>query len=153
MCIIIDANLASVVFGKDTPKDFCPIIDWLTKKDGILVVGGHLTKELDKVDSARRFVRTLLQAGRARIIPSTVTDEKTILITNQCESDDPHVIALAKLSGARILCSLDKNLHKDFTNSALISNPRGHVYQTLEHEPLLRKYGHTEACRSIIHQN
>jgi hypothetical protein len=149
MCIIIDANLAALVFSSDTPDDFCPLIDWLTvaTKDGKLVIGGKLTREIDKVAVARRFVTVLLRAGRARVLPSDVVDEEANRIANSCESDDPHVIALAIISGARILCSQDRTLHRDFTNRALISNPSGHIYQNEEHAHLLRRYGHTEACR------
>jgi len=39
MCLIVDANLASLVFGENLNDDFSPIIDWLTfpQKDGKLV--------------------------------------------------------------------------------------------------------------------
>jgi len=147
MCLIVDANLASVVFSDQPSKDFLPLLDWLTNKDGKLVVGGQLAKEVDRVGAARRFVRVLLQAGRARRIPSKQTDNEAKSIANRCDSNDAHVIALARISGARILCSGDKMLHRDFTNLALISNPKGHIYQSVKHERLLRSYGHTEACR------
>lgn len=149
MCLIIDANLATSVFSETPTADFLPLIDWLTspKKDGKLVVGGHLAKELDKVNLARRFVRSLQQAGRARLIPSDATDIETENIRTLCISDDPHVIALARLSGARVLCSQDKDLHKDFTNISLVSTPQGHIYQNASHVGLLRAYGHTAACK------
>jgi len=152
MCIIVDANLATTVFSDNTPDDFCPLIDWLTRKDGKLVVGGHLAQELDKVSNARRFVRVLLQAGRARAIPLAITDKETKLVADLCKSNDPHVIALARVSGARILCSHDRTLHRDFTNPELISDPRGRIYQNATHTHLLRLYGHTEACRRSMSQ-
>ena len=152
MCLIIDANLAGSVFSDTPTADFLPLIDWLTspRKDGKLVVGGHLAKELDKIGSARRFVRSLQQAGRARSIPSDATDSETENIKTSCISNDPHVIALARLSGARILCSQDKNLHKDFTNTSLVSTPQGRVYQNATHIGLLRTHGHTAACKQEI---
>jgi hypothetical protein len=147
MCLIVDANLASLVFGQEH-DDFRPLIDWLVspKKDGKLVVGGRLAVELDKVLPAKRFIRSLLQAGRAKQIPDDVINEEETLIADSCKSDDPHVIALARISGARILCSHDKTLHKDFKNEELVSNPKGRIYQNAKHVPLLRKYGHSEAC-------
>ncbi|MYH42126.1 MAG: hypothetical protein F4017_01170 [Acidimicrobiaceae bacterium] len=48
-----------------------------------------------------------------------------------CRSDDHHVIALAQISGARLLFSNDKDLHKDFKNRQLIDQPTGTVYSTL----------------------
>ena len=46
------------------------------------------------------------------------------------ESDDPHVIALAQLSGARLLYSNDAALQRDFRSPQLINSPRGRVYST-----------------------
>jgi hypothetical protein len=59
-------------------------LDWLTspKKDGKLVLGGQLADELNNVATTRRFIRTLLQAGRARLIP-----------TDTIEVEQNHVIA------------------------------------------------------------
>lgn len=149
MCLIVDANLLSLVFCEKPQDDFRPLIDWLAlpNKDGMLVVGGRLATELDKVFIAKRFVRSLLQAGRARQIPDTATNEEEKIIADSCKSDDPHVIALARISGARVLCSHDKTLHEDFTNPKLISDPKGCIYQNAEHAHLLSRYGHTKACK------
>ena len=61
------------------------------------------------------------------------------------ESDDPHVLGLALVSGARLLYTNDLNLQKDFKNPALI-RPRGKVYTTVvnhrftdAHERLLKQ--------------
>jgi hypothetical protein len=107
MCLIVDANLASIVFGPASP-DFRPIIDWLTlpKKDGKLVIGGRLKGELYKIEAARRFIASLLDAGRAKIIPDDVTDKETLRVAPLCKSNDPHVIALAKISGAKFYARL-----------------------------------------------
>jgi len=104
MCLIVDANLAALVFDAPPHDDFRPVIN------------------------------------------------KTEQIRSLCESDDPHVIALAQISGARILCSRDKNLHKDFTNSELVNDPRGRIYQNSSHAQLFRRHGHTEACRKSMGQ-
>jgi rRNA-processing protein FCF1 len=149
MCLIIDANLAPAVFGENSnSSDFRPVIDWLTfpKKNGKLVVGGKLKFELYKIENARRFIIRLIQAGRARDITENV-DKETEKVRNMPElkSDDPHIIALAKVSGARILCSNDKDLREDFRNPKLI-DPRGHIYQNAKQKHLLSKYGHTIAC-------
>ncbi|MDM8549089.1 hypothetical protein QUF72_03380 [Desulfobacterales bacterium HSG2] len=96
-----------------------------------------------KLTDARRYLRVLNQAGRAIRIPdeSIYAEEKRI--KDMCRSDDPHIIALARVSGVRTLCSHDKTLHKDFKNRELISDPRGSVYQNPEHMALLR---HTRSC-------
>jgi hypothetical protein len=149
MCVIVDADLAALVFSKPVNADFKPIIDWLTspRKNGKLVYGGQLAAELDLVKAAGRFVRSLQQAGRARLIPDNDIAEEARRVADQCVSNDVHVIALARVSGARILCSRDTNLHTDFTNPVLITKPRGRVYQNIAHRDLLQRYGHTRACK------
>lgn len=151
MCLIVDANRASLVFAQLVTTDFVPIRDWLTspKKDGQLIVGGHLETELNKINGARRFILALQRAGRARFIPrSTVIAEEAIVVAmGSCQSNDSHVIALARVSGARVLCSEDGALWTDFKNQKLISNPRGRIYRTAQHARLLC---HTKACRKKV---
>jgi hypothetical protein len=60
----------------------------------------------------------------------------------ELKSDDPHIIALAKVSGARLLCSKDQNLHTDFGNRVFIDKPRGNIYQNQSHAKLLKKCDH-----------
>jgi hypothetical protein len=146
MCLIVDANLASLVFGENPNDDFRPIIDWLNQKNGKFVLGGHLAVEYNRIANLRSHIIELWRKGIARIIPSGPINEEEKRIADSCRSDDPHIIALARVSGARILCSLDKTLHKDFRNPKLIDDYRGHIYQNAEHEHLLREYGHTSAC-------
>ena len=50
--------------------------------------------------------------------------------SGELRSDDPHIIALAGESGARLLYSHDRSLQQDFRDVSLINNPRGKVYST-----------------------
>jgi hypothetical protein len=145
MCLIVDACLASLALA-DTPEpDFVPLLNWLFKGAGCLVIGGHLTAELARVSSARRRVLVLERAGRARRIEdsSVQKEEQAVDATGHCRSNDRHVVALARVSGARVLCTGDGDLHQDFKNPELISNPRGKVYQQASHAHLLV---HSASC-------
>ena len=147
MCIIIDANVASSVFSDRPHADFSPIKRWLLdeNRNGSMVYGGYLATELDRVQNAKRMLRELSRAGRAFLFPDAIVDtEKNQLIANRaCESDDPHVIALARISGGRTLCTQDRALQRDFRNPNLISNPRGSIYLRPQHCHLLR---HSSSC-------
>ena len=138
MCLIVDASLASLVFG-DHP-DFVPVRDWLLQHGGRLVIGGRLVDELSRVEKARRFVVQLQRAGLARQLPreDVTRVEAEVAATGLCESNDSHVVALARVSGARTLCTDDKALQRDFRNPRLIASPRGSVYQRPAHTKLLR---------------
>ena len=106
---------------------------------------GKLSKELFNRIASRRYLRALLQAGRAYQIPDATvqSEEQQVTASGHCRSDDPHVVALARVSGARTLCSHDRALHQDFRNPDLISMPRGRVYQNATHTHLLR---HDYSC-------
>ena len=52
-------------------------------------------------------------------------------------SDDPHILALAQVSGSRLLYSADMDLQQDFKNKDFINSPRGKVYSSLSHKRLL----------------
>jgi hypothetical protein len=107
-----------------------------------LAYGGRLRTEYLKSDAIRRILRVLDGSGKARAYPDNViTDEiAKIKRTKVCISNDFHIIALAKVSGARLLCSGDKPLHCDFKNKTLLDNPRGLVYQTSAHRDILNSY-------------
>ena len=145
MCIIVDANIASNVFANTPLNDFIPIRNWLfnSNKDGKIVAGGKLSIELSR--KAQVSIRTLNQAGRARIIPNDEIKRETnnILRNYTLESDDPHILALARVSGARTLCTYDRNLEKDFKNKDIINNQRGNIYKYSSHIALLK---HTRSC-------
>ena len=147
MCVIVDANLAFRIFTPAPAADFRPVFEWLhaPDKNGCLVFGGRLSNELAHRTDSRRYLRALLQAGRAYQIPDATvqSEEQRITDSGLCKSDDPHVIALARVSGARTLCSHDQALHLDFRNPKLIAKPRGRVYQNASHTHLLR---HDTTC-------
>lgn len=148
MCIIIDANFAADLFNNPKGDDNSPVISWLFDKgkNGIMVYGGKLAEELFIIKRARRSIRTLAQAGRAlRISDKEVNAQEQLIVNaNICQSNDPHIIALAQISGARTLCSHDAALHDDFKNKKLVDKPRGSIYQNGKHFYLLK---HTSGCK------
>ena len=141
MCAIVDTNAAHEVFGsindKPTTKAGQGFFQWLSSGKGKLVVGGEkLEKELDRVPKFRMWAiqaqlsGRLINKGKDRIDQ----EAKKIKENSGLQSDDPHIIALAQVSGARLLFSNDKDLQDDFGNPAIINNPRGKVYSTLKNE-------------------
>lgn len=145
MCAIVDANMASRFFGDPVDEGLRPLWDWISKGRGVLVVGGQLFKELDRVGDARRVLREWERTGRARTAPHNKVEQETRRLkranerTKLYRSNDPHVIALARVSGARLLCTEDKNskLMRDFRNAKLVNKPRGKVYRNASHAHLL----------------
>ena len=145
MCVIVDANLAARALRELPEPEFAPLLDWLQTGGGVLVVGGRLTEELSRLEKPWQFVLNLLRAGRARPVgrEQVEQEEAVVAATGHCRSNDHHVLALARVSGARTLCTDDRALQQDFRNPRLISGPRGSIYQRQAHAHLLR---HTTSC-------
>ena len=135
MCgAILDKDVVSQVFAKrqeGRPSAGVEFHNAIHRGLG-LVVGGHLLTELDQNTSFREWRTVAVKVGRVRIVPASNVDElaNELRMQEVCVSNDEHVIALAQISGARLLYSNDRNLHADFRNKRLIDEPRGKVYTT-----------------------
>ncbi len=156
MCAIIDANVAGEVFGPSPQQAAKKFYDWINKGSGRLVAGGKLLQELES--GSQRFNRWAAEAvkfGMMRIVNEAEINTRTVRLKNQgvYVSDDPHILALAQVSGARLLYSNDSALHEDFTNKELVDKPRGKIYSTLRtknfsrsHRQMLNK---GDLCRKV----
>jgi hypothetical protein len=141
MCLILDANCLHKIFPS-TGNDFLPIVDAIRLGKAKLTYGGtKLLEEYKRINSAWRMIVQLDRAGRTRKVATAAVDAQEISLraTGQLQSDDHHIIALALVSGVRLLCSHDRNLHADFTNPQLMQ-PRGCVYQNASHKNLIRAH-------------
>ncbi len=133
MCAIVDVNVSHEVFGSDRPEAGERFFRWLNSGSMRLVVGRRLLEEL-KDGKAQEWIRQAILAGKVRQETTSLVDkgEEKLLQEERCRSNDTHVIALAQISGARLLYSNDKDLHVDFKNKRLIDEPRGKIYSTNE---------------------
>ena len=134
MCVILDASVAAKeVFASNRQRSEASeeFFKWINKGRGRLVAAGKLLEELRKTPF-KVWERQARLAGRL----SEVDDNKVIARTEQLKnkkehkSDDPHVLALAQVSGARLLYVDDRDLEADFKNKKLIDNPEGKLYLT-----------------------
>lgn len=140
MCAILDANVMHEIFSKtnDAGKAFW---NWITEGNHRLVIGGKNRQELGKrqtldkrqeLDKRDGWISQLIQSGRIRQIDDVEVNNLTDQIkrNKSCQSNDEHIIALAQISGARLLYTNDQLLQKDFGKKELIDKPRGKVYST-----------------------
>lgn len=135
MPLIIDANVANECLIP-TP-DAEPVIRGLMNGK-IRCVSGQRHKAEMLACRFRSIYRQLLLAGRLTEFPEEQIDAAERDLPQPLASDDPHILALAIASGARVLFSRDQPLHSDFTNKDIINTPRGRVYQNADqHKHLL----------------
>lgn len=142
MCLIIDNDVVARVFAGAEDPDFAELFGCLfgaAKPTVSIVYGGRLREEYLQNLKVVRLLTTLDRAGRARVIPDAniAEEEAAVVASGACVSNDYHIIAIARVSGVRVLCSHDQALHQDFTNKILIDHPRGKVYQNHSHRHLL----------------
>ena len=131
MCAILDNDVCAEVFGDKLTAAGEGFLDWLSS-DGRLVSGGNNKRELNDNRAFRDWWRQATLAGRVTSIDDSRIDRQLARIeaSGACRPNDAHIIALARASGARLLYSNDKALHRDFKNPDLISEPQGKIYST-----------------------
>ena len=139
MCIIVDANRMGALLADPPEEDAAPVRRWIDTGRGSVVysTGGKFAKEIQ--GRARQRLLRYSQAGRARFVPEDrfVDDQNTL--KGQIRSDDPHVLALARATGVRLLYTGDADLIADFKDKAFLDRPRGKIYSGAANANLLTK--------------
>ena len=132
MCAILDSNVKGELTA---PSDEAgaAFYEWLVSGQGKVVVGGTKMRTELYVRPVERDSRLIAELRRAGAIIETDdaevdAEEEELRRRGACRSDDQHIIAVARLSGARLLYSNDPRLHDDFKDKALIDRPRGKIY-------------------------
>ena len=150
MCAIVDTNVYHEVFSTGSQSDAGRYFyDWLIRRNGgTIVSGGEHLRELNRIADFKRVFAERLQAGRARRIPDEDVDSETDRLRSQgaCSSNDEHVLALALVSGARLLFTNDNALQDDFRDRQIVGGTQGRIYTTQRsgrvsstHRDLLRR--------------
>lgn len=149
MCAILDADVAGQVFGEDRPEAGWEFFNWISSGRGRLVAGGRLLAELDRTKAFREWRQQAVLAGRLRLVSDRAVEEQTRRLEQEssCRADDKHIIALAMVSGARLLYSNDRKLGNDFRDRSLIENPPGKVYTTRKDKNAPPEFDYTKFRR------
>lgn len=141
MCLIVDSNCLSLVLTLAPCDDLQPLQEALFAKRASAAYGGKLAREYLTMGRFRRLLLELDRQGIFRKVSDTDVDAMTQKLDKEgcCTSNDAHIIALARVSGVRLVCSYDQDLHADFTNPNILSPP-GSVYQRASHLHLIRRH-------------
>ncbi len=138
MCLIVDANLCSILFKKTSDTSYKKLRETIFSNRISLLHGGKLTDEYYRA-GVLGIVAVLAQSGRAFKVDKTLIDQELAAINGLCESNDSHVIALARADRqrGRVLCTKDQALKNDFKNKSLIDRPRGTIDSPSRHKESL----------------
>ncbi len=134
MCLILDKNMYGSFFD---PKnaDMEPVRKWMKKQKGKIVYSPtrKMKKELWNHGKMRIIFDNYRRAGKLKLVDKAAVEaEKKNL--PELKSDDPDIIALARVSNVKLLVSADKPLHADFKDII-----QGKIYQTRQHRRLLKR--------------
>lgn len=115
MCAIIDACVFTQVFNEKKRERFGPLVDWITKKDGKLIIGGsQYAKEvggekclgiLTEYEKKNRLVKLNDASVDALQASLKVTEPSP-------EFDDAHLVAMAAISRCCVICTDEKRAIK-----------------------------------------
>ncbi len=133
MCLILDADRFSQFLDPGN-RDMKPVRDWINKQNGKIVYAPteRLQEELEWHKPMKKRFSEYRQAGRIKIFDKERVNEEENKLTDLL-SNDSHVIALAIVSGVKLLVGGDKNLQKDFKKKI-----GGKIYKKRNHKHLLQ---------------
>jgi hypothetical protein len=115
-----------------------PVMEWLLRKNGALIIGGYLKVELERSTKFHDTMTVLSQAGRLHHLDDDKVSKIAEKIKPQCRSNDCHVVAAAIVSGCNLVFTGDKKLHKDLKNKTIVKHSIS-IYQKKSHKDLLTK--------------
>lgn len=134
MCAIVDASVTYEVFGQRQTDAGSEFRKWLDDGPGVLVVGGRNLTELNRNNNFNRWFQEARRLGnRVRQVSNELVSQRqqALVESGGLRSNDPHMVALAQVSGARLLYSNDIKLTQDFQNGNIVDGPQGKIYSTL----------------------
>ena len=154
MCAIVDNNVRDQVFGERSQSPSGRFfLQWLSNGRVKLVVGGELLRELEQNWDFKRWLRTALVRNIALSVNDDTVDAETDAIRSQgiCRSNDAHVLALARVSGARLLLTNDDALQQDFRDRKIIPGTRGKIYPQSGYREFLTDRRNRNLCSRALH--
>ena len=108
--------------------NFVPIRNWICSGPGKLVIGGTKYKsELMAVRSILSCILELERQGKViRVCDVDVDSDETIVkkIEPANNFDDPHLVALIRLTGCKLICIIDPRAHKFLRSPRFYSSPK-----------------------------
>ena len=133
MCLILDTDNYGLFLAPDN-EAMKPVRDWIDNKNGKIAYSpvGKMKNELERYPKMRNRFTQYRRAGKLKDFSREAVEQRKKELSG-LRSNDPDIIALAQVSGVRVLVSSDTNLHADFKSII-----KGKIYQTEAHWRLLR---------------
>ena len=119
MCtkLIIDADM----IGKLHSGEMRILLKWIERGEGTIIYSDHAKYSNEMKGKASDLFAEYRRNGSADLIRSKqVENEESTIDGSMLKSNDSHIVALARASGATVLCTGDNRLKRDFLNKTLL---------------------------------
>ena len=125
--MIVDANVLGMFLLQRTNDDIAPIYEWLGR-GGLIVYSTEGKFKTDLNQKTQERLTVLVRNGLARQVRRDRVEPHEAEFGN-IRSDDPHVLALARAAGVRLLYTRDGKLRSDFKDPKFIGGAiyKGHA--------------------------
>ena len=131
-CAILDADCVGEVFGREESEAGAEFLRWVLDGKLRLVSGGQAQEELRRSSEFRQWAAArppnLTVYSQSVIEPRKAKLDDRKRAFGDVRANDTHVLALALVSGSRLLYSRDKALRDDFEDASIIIGPWGQLY-------------------------
>ena len=117
MCVIIDANqLGNFVNTDIASSGMGRLREWIEKRGKIVYpTSGKYADEIHKHAKAKRKLKEYVRGGNAKIVDGKACENAAREFDSHgINSNDAHILGLAKVSHATLLCTKDHDLKGDF---------------------------------------
>ena len=155
MCVVADPPTMIPMFKVTDPEhiEFAPVRDWVLNGKGKFIIGGSKYKtELLAITSILPILKELERRGKIvrradDEVDAEVAAVKLIEPTN--DFDDPHLVALIRLTGCKLICVRDPRSHRFLRSVKLYhtSSDRPKLYTKAKNITLLCQANIKACCR------
>jgi len=161
MCIVIDTNtFASVFDSKSTNhSEFKDVLTWIVEGKGTLVFGGSKYKK-EIPPKYLPFFSELNKRRKTCKVPDIDVDKEEIVVSGLIQHpdfDDPHLVAILRLSGCKLICSLDERAYPFFHHELFFkpARVRPKIYCSSRNRDLLCDENIADFCKpaKVLNKN
>lgn len=149
MCIVIDTCAISRVFTAGD-ADFDAVRRWIVEGRGKMVFGGtKYNEELLKLGRYLAVIQELTRQRKTVVVNRDLVDEAEARVREMepcADFDDPHIVAIVKVSRCRVVCSTDARADRFVQDRRFYGAPVPSIYRHRDHGHLLRDCNIVGAC-------
>lgn len=155
MCIVVDPPSFIPIFRSGDPNhsEFKSVLDWVTEGPAKFVLGGsQYQSELRAIRSVLPILLELEKKGKVVRIGTAEVDAEVTLVRaleTSTDFDDPHLVAIVRLTGCKLVCLRDPRAHRYLRSSRFYAraSARPKLYTRSRNGRLLCSENLAPCCR------